>query len=267
MDLGLAGARAVVTGGSKGMGLAIAECLGAEGASVALLARDRAALEAAATRVRAAGAPEALAISVDMSDADSIAAAFAQLAGRWGELNVLVHTIGPPAGTFAELTDVDWQTAFDLGTMSAVRSVRAALPSLRAAPWARIVTLSAHSIQRQSPRLVAYTAAKAALSSLTKNLAKSLGPEGILVNSVCPGTIVTASFTENLHATLAAEGFDSADPHDVMRWVERSFGHPCDLGRAGLPEEIASITCYLASRRNGYVTGATVNVDGGSDFI
>jgi 3-oxoacyl-[acyl-carrier protein] reductase len=84
---------------------------------------------------------------------------------------------------------------------------------------------------------------------------------------VCPGTIVTASFTEILKDTLAAEGLDSANPHDVMRWVENNFHHPCDVGRAGLPEEIASMTTYLASRRNGYVTGATVNVDGGSDFI
>ncbi len=267
MDLGLGGATAVVTGGSKGMGLAIAECLAAEGASVAVMARNQAALDAAADKLRAAGAPEALAISVDMASAESIAAAFESVTAAWGALNVLVHTIGPDAGLFEDLDDADWHRAFDLGTMSAVRSVRAALPMLRAAEWARVVTLSAHSIQRQSPRLVAYTAAKAALSSLTKNLSKSFGPEGILVNCVCPGTIVTASFTETLKDTLAAEGLDSADPHDVMRWVENTFHHPCDVGRAGLPEEIASMTTYLASRRNGYVTGATVNVDGGSDFI
>ena len=177
------------------------------------------------------------------------------------------HTVGPQAGTFEELNDDDWHAAFNLGTMSAVRSVRAALPMLRAADWARIVTLSAHSIQRQSPRLVAYTAAKAALSSFTKNLSKSLGHEGILVNCVCPGTLVTASFTEILRDALATDGLDSSDPNDVMTWVERTFGHPCDLGRAGLPEEIASAVTYLASRRNGYITGATVNVDGGSDFI
>jgi NAD(P)-dependent dehydrogenase (short-subunit alcohol dehydrogenase family) len=267
VDLGLAGATAVVTGGSKGMGLAIAECLGAEGASVAMMARGQEALDEAAERVRAAGAPQVIPVSVDMSDAESIGAGFATVAEQWQHLNVLVHTVGPGDGYFEDLDDAGWQAAFDIGTMAAVRSVRAALPRLRAAEWARIVTLSAHSIQRQSPRLVAYTAAKAALSSVTKNLAKSLGPEGILVNCVCPGTIVTASFTENLKDILAAQGFDSADPNDVMRWVEQNFGHPCDLGRAGLPEHIASITTYLASRRNGYVTGATVNVDGGSDFI
>ena len=267
MDLGYSGATAVVTGGSKGMGLAIAETLGSEGASVAIMARGKGGLDAAAERIRAAGAPEVLPLSVDMADGESIAAGYAAVREKWGTLNVLVHTVGPGAGPFEELDDDDWHDAFDLGTMSAVRSVRAALPMLRAAEWARIVTLSAHSIQRQSPRLVAYTASKAALSSFTKNLSKSLGPEGILVNCVCPGTIVTASFTEILKDVLAAEGLNSADPHDVMAWVERTYGHPCDIGRAGLPEEIASATAYLASRRNGYVTGATLNVDGGSDFI
>jgi 3-oxoacyl-[acyl-carrier protein] reductase len=267
LDLGLAGASAVVTGGSKGMGLAIAECLAAEGASVAVMARGKKALDAAVERVRAAGAPDAVGLSVDMSDPDSIDAGFGALSGTWDTLNVLVHTVGPPPGSFDDLDDAGWQATLDLGTMSAVRSVRRALPRLRAAEWGRIVTLSAHSIQRQSPGLVAYTASKAALSSLTKNLAKSLAPEGILVNCVCPGTIVSASFTEDLKEILAADGFDSADPHDVMRWVEQNFGHPCDLGRAGSPEEIASATVYLASRRNGYVTGATLNVDGGSDFI
>jgi 3-oxoacyl-[acyl-carrier protein] reductase len=267
MDLGLAGSAVVVTGGSKGMGLAIAESLAAEGARVAVMARGRSGLDAAVAAVHSAGAPDAVGIGVDMADADSIAAGFAEVADRWGELNGLVHTIGPGDGYFEEMDDAQWEAAFALGTMSGVRSIRAALPLLRAGSWARIVTLSAHSIQRQNPRIVAYTASKAALSSVTKNLSKSLAAEGILVNCVCPGTIVTASFTENLKDILAADGLDATDPVDVMTWINDNFHQPCDLGRAGLPEEIASITTYLVSRRNGYVTGATVNVDGGSDFI
>jgi len=267
MDLGLAEATAVVTGGSKGMGLAIAQTLAAEGARVAVMARGRAALDAAVDSVRAAGAPDAVGVSVDMSDADSIASGFEAVSQRWGVLNSLVHTIGPGDGYFEEMNDKQWEDTFALGTMSGVRSIRAALPMLRAAEWARIVTLSAHSIQRQNPRIVAYTASKAALSSVTKNLSKSLAKDGILVNCVCPGTIVTASFTENLKDILAADGLDASDPTDVMTWIDNNFHQPCDLGRAGLPEEIASITAYLASKRNGYVTGATVNVDGGSDFV
>ncbi|OBK28717.1 short-chain dehydrogenase [Mycobacterium asiaticum] len=267
MDLGFTESTAVVTGGSKGMGLAIAQTLAAEGASVAVMARGQAALDAAVTGLREAGAPDAVGISVDMADAESIDAGFSAIAERWGRLNCLVHTIGPGDGYFEQMNDAEWDAAFTLGTMSAVRSIRAALPLLRAADWARIVTLSAHSIQRQNPRIVAYTASKAALASVTKNLSKSLAKDDILVNCVCPGTIVTASFTEVLKDILAADGLDATDPRDVMSWIDNNFHQPCDLGRAGLPEEVASLTAYLVSRRNGYVTGATVNVDGGSDFI
>jgi 3-oxoacyl-[acyl-carrier protein] reductase len=267
MDLGLAGSTAVVTGGSKGMGLAIATTFAEEGAKVAVMARGAEALDDAVARLREAGAPDAVGISVDMSDAESIAAGFQAVEQRWGELNSLVHTIGPGDGYFEDMDDAQWEETFALGTMSGVRSIRAALPMLRAADWGRIVTLSAHSIQRQNPRIVAYTASKAALSSVTKNLSKSLAKDGILVNCVCPGTIVTASFTEVLSDILAADGLDATDPTDVMTWIDNNFHQPCDLGRAGLPEEIASITAYLASKRNGYVTGATVNVDGGSDFV
>ncbi|WAJ42958.1 SDR family oxidoreductase [Mycobacterium sp. Aquia_216] len=267
MDLGFAGSTAVVTGGSKGMGLAIAETLATEGSSVAVMARGRQALDTAVESLLKAGAPDAVGISVDMTDAESIANGFATISERWGQLNSLVHTIGPGDGYFEQMDDTQWEDAFALGTMSGVRSIRASLPLLRSAEWARIVALSAHSIQRQNPRIVAYTAAKAALASVTKNLSKSLAKDGILVNCVCPGTIVTASFTENLKDILAADGLDATDPHDVMTWIDNNFHQPCDLGRAGLPEEVASITAYLVSRRNGYVTGATVNVDGGSDFI
>ena len=267
MDLGLTGSTAVVTGGSKGMGLAIATTFAEEGAKVAVMARGAEALNEAVGILRDAGAPDAVGISVDMSDASSIAAGFRTVAQRWGQLNSLVHTIGPGDGYFEDMDDAQWDETFALGTMSGVRSIRAALPMMRAAEWGRIVTLSAHSIQRQNPRIVAYTASKAALSSVTKNLSKSLAKDGILVNCVCPGTIVTASFTEVLKDILAEDGLDATDPTDVMTWIDNNFHQPCDLGRAGLPEEIASITVYLASKRNGYVTGATVNVDGGSDFV
>ena len=267
MDLGLENAHAVVAGGSKGMGRAVAEILAGDGAKVAVMARGKGALDETVDALRTAGSPDAVGISVDMSDAASITDAYAQVGERWGFLNVLVHTVGPGDGTFEALDDQGWDLALTLGTMSAVRNVRAALPLLRAAEWGRIAIYSAHSIQRQSPRLVAYTASKAAVTSLAKNLAKTLAPEGILVNTVCPGTIVTSSFTENLKQVFAAENLDPSDPHDVMAWIDKVFHQPADLGRAGLPDEVASLTAYLVSRRNGYVTGACVNVDGGSDFV
>jgi NAD(P)-dependent dehydrogenase (short-subunit alcohol dehydrogenase family) len=266
MDLGLADATAVVTGGTKGMGRAIAECLAAEGARVAVLARGRPALDETVAALGAAGSPDALGLSVDVLDPADIDRALAVVDGRWGSLNILINTVGPGAGRFENLTDADWHVAFELGCMAAVRCVRAALPLLRRADWARIVNFSAHSIQRQSEILPAYTASKAAMASVSKNLSKSLAPEGILVNTVSPGTIVTASFTENLRDVFAERGLDASDPH-VMRWIDEVFHQPADLGRAGLPEEVAAVVAFLASPRNGYVTGANVNVDGGSDFI
>ena len=267
MDLGFSGASAAITGATMGMGRATAELLATEGAKVAVLARSREELDETVDVLLGLGAPDAVGIVTDVADPDLIGAAFAQIDERWGSLNALINTVGPFAGTFEELTDADWESAFTLGTMSAVRCTRAALPLLRRAEWARIVNFAAHSIQRQSPRLVAYTASKSALASFSKNLAKSLGPEGILVNTVSPGTIVTGSFTGTLRPILEAEGLDSSDPYDVMSWIAKTYGHPCDLGRAGLPAEIATATAYLASRSNGYVTGANINVDGGSDFM
>jgi 3-oxoacyl-[acyl-carrier protein] reductase len=267
MDLGLEGAHAVVTGGSKGMGRAVALAFADDGANVAVLARGQAALDDTLDELRSRGCKDPIGLSVDMSDPVAIEGAFATIGQRWGSVTSLVNTIGPADGLFEDLSDEDWGTALDLGLMAAVRCSRAALPLLRAAPWGRIVNYAAHSIQRQNPRLVAYTAAKAAVASFSKNLAKSLAPEGILVNTISPGTIVTASFQEALDPFLRAEGLDSSDPVDVMRFIEMTFHQPADMGRAGLPDEVASITVYLASKRNGYVTGANVNVDGGSDFI
>ncbi len=267
MDLGLTDAVAVVTGGSKGMGRAVAEAFADDGARVAVLARGQAALDETVEALVGRGSPDAMGLSVDMTDPAAIDEAFATIGDRWGSINSLVNTIGPSDGNFDDLDDAGWDAAFALGLMAAVRCTRAALPLMRAAEWGRIVNFAAHSIQRQSPRLVAYTASKSALTSVSKNLAKSLAADGILVNTISPGTIVTASFTEVLDPFLRAEGLDSSDPVDVMIFIDRAFHHPADLGRAGLPDEVASITVYLASRRNGYVTGANVNVDGGSDFI
>jgi 3-oxoacyl-[acyl-carrier protein] reductase len=267
MDLGFSDATVVVTGGTKGMGRAIAECLAGEGARVAVLARGRAGLDETVAGLEERGSPQGLGLQADVADGDSVREAFAAVEERWGSLNVLVNTVGPAAGRFEQLSDADWVTAFQLGTLGAVRCVRAALPLLRRAPWARIVNLSAHSTQRQSEILPAYTASKAAVTSVSKNLARSLAPDGILVNTVSPGTIVTASFTEALRDVFEERGLDASDPHDVMRWIDEVFHQPADLGRAGLPDEVAVVVAFLASPRNGYVTGANVNVDGGSDFV
>ena len=133
MDLGLNNATAVVTGGSKGMGRAIGECLAAEGARVAALARGKETLDETVEALRAAGSPDPIAISTDVTKEESVLAAFDEVGRRWGALNVLVNTVGPGGGTLDELDDRGWQLALELGTIAAVRCVRAALPLMRQA--------------------------------------------------------------------------------------------------------------------------------------
>jgi 3-oxoacyl-[acyl-carrier protein] reductase len=195
MDLGLANATAVVVGGSRGMGLAAARCLSDEGARVAVVGRSRDALDPAVADLTDRGSPDALGLVADIGDASQVDKVFGELGERWnGELNVLVNTVGPgAAGNFEDLTDEQWRQAVEDGVLGMVRCVRSALPLLRQAQWGRIVNFSAHSTQRQSVMLPAYTGAKAMLTSVSKNLSLLLAKDEILVNVVSPGSIASES--------------------------------------------------------------------------
>jgi 3-oxoacyl-[acyl-carrier protein] reductase len=269
MDLGLADARVLVVGGSRGMGRAAAETFAREGARVAVLARASDALDDTVATLCSAGSPESTALVADLQSLAEVNAAIDRLGERWEGLEVLVNAAGPVdvgIGRFAGLDDDEWRATFDIGVLSTVRTVRRALPLLRRGSFARIVNVSAHSTRRQSPDLVAYTAAKAALSSLTKNLSQSLAPEGILVNTVSPGSFLSEGLRGYLRSLPPERGVDSDSLTDAMRVIAEDFGHPAQLGRAGSPAEIGPVIAFLASRVNSYMTGADVNVDGGSDF-
>jgi NAD(P)-dependent dehydrogenase (short-subunit alcohol dehydrogenase family) len=269
MDLGLADATVVIAGGSKGMGLAAARCFAGEKARVALLARTRGPLEQAVAAVRGAGSPDAVGIATDLTRAADVEAAFRRIDVRWGALNVLVNAAGPVGvgvGRFETLDDQAWYATFDAGVLGMVRCVRAALPLLRRAAWARIVNVSAHSTKRQSAGLPAYTAAKAAMTSVSKNLSLSLAPDGILVNTVSPGSFLSDALRRYLASLPRERRVDPDSLTDAMRVIREDFGHPAHLGRAGDPAEIGPVIAFLASQANSYMTGANVNVDGGSDF-
>lgn len=267
MELGLEGAGAVVTGGTQGMGRAAAEFLAREGARVAVFARSEDGLRETEGALRELGSPEALGLSVDVGDGASVEAGFAQVQERFGELNAFVGTVGPMiTGTIDELSDEQWNENFNMGTMSAVRCVRGALPLLRRADWGRIVLVSAHSTKRQAPTLISYTAAKSALTSVSKNLARTLAADGILVNTVSPGTYLTGGVRRWLEEIASERGIDPNNLADLNRIIAEDYGEPSDLGRAGLPDEIGVVIAFLASKANSYMTGADINVDGGSDF-
>lgn len=264
MDLGFANATAVVVGGGRGMGLAAARCLADDGARVALIGRTKGVLDSAAKDLTDRGSPDAIGLVADTTDAAQVQSVFDDVSGRWGpQLNVLINAVGPSTrGTFDDLTDDQWREAFDDGVMGMVHCVRSALPLLRKAEWARIVSFSAHSTQRQSVILPAYTAAKAAVTSISKNLSLLLAKDEIMVNVVSPGSIASEALT----GWAQSVGVDGGDPYALMAAIDKHFGHPAHLPRAGLPDEIGPVVAFLASRRNSYMTGANINVDGGSDF-
>jgi len=263
MDLGLKDAVVIIQGGSRGMGRAAAELFAADGAKVGIIARDQAGIDETVEALMAMGAADAAGYAADIASTEQVEAAFAAIGERWGEINSLVNCAGPTtAGTIETLTDADWMEAVDVGALGMVRCVRAALPLLRRADWGRIVNLSAHSIKRQTPGLVAYTAAKAMVASITKNLSLHLAPDGILANTVLPGSFASPA----LKGWAQGVGIDPDDLVAIMDGIREHFGHPAHLPRAGEPSEIGPVIVFLASKCNSYMTGAFVNVDGGSDF-
>lgn len=258
-----------VQGGTKGMGRAAAERYAADGARVAVLARGQEAIDDTVAALERLGSPEAFGVPTDLRRGDDVTAAFATIGERWDELNVLVNAAGPTDGGIGGVEDLDddeWLATFDIGAVAAVRCVRAALPLLRRAEWARIVNVSAHSTKRQTAGLIAYTASKAALTSLSKNLSLSLAPEGILVNTVSPGSFASPALRGYVAALPPERNADPDDLVDIMRVIEEDFGHPAHLRRAGDPSEMGPVIAFVGSRANSYMTGADINVDGGSDF-
>ena len=146
-----------------------------------------------------------------------------------------------------------------------IRTVRAALPLLRKATFARIVNLAEASIRHQSPGLIAHTAANAAMASASKNLARALAPEGILVNTVCPGTVMSPALEQYLTET-DPRGLPEGPLEAGYAAIVRDFGAENDLGRVGLPDEVAAVAVFLCSEAVSFVSGATIPVDGGTDF-
>jgi len=186
-----------------------------------VIGRTEAALESAVADLSGRGSPDALGLVVDIGDAKQVDKAFADLGERWGgELNVLINTVGPgAAGGFEDLTDEQWLQSVQDGVLGMVRCVRSALPLLRKAQWARIVNFSAHSTQRQSVMLPAYTAAKSMLTSVSKNLSL-LAKDEIMVNVVSPGSIAS----ESLVGWAKSVGVDGDDPYRLMEAIDKHLG-------------------------------------------
>ena len=256
MDLGLGGRRAVVTGGSKGLGRAIAAELLAEGAQVVICSRHEAELEATAAELRKDGGT-VTALRCDVTDPDQVAEFIGAAASALGGgIDVLVNNAGGARpGRFESLTDTDWQEDFEVKALSQIRCTRAALPWLRQSTAPRVININAVYARYPDPAFLASSVNRASCLSLAKALSIELGHEGILVNSVNIGFVTTPQW-ENIHRRRAPD-------IPAEKFYAGLAAQEVPLGRFGRPDEVAGIVAFLAGDRASYITGASVDVAGG----
>jgi 3-oxoacyl-[acyl-carrier protein] reductase len=258
MDLGLTGKIALVTAASKGLGQASALALAREGAWIALAARTRETLEHTAQEIRQASGQEVLALPTDLRQPAEIAALVQQTIATFGGIDILVNNAGgPPVGTFDTLSDDQWEDAFHLTLLSAVRLIRAVLPSMKQRTGGRIIQIVSSSVKQPIDGLLLSNAIRPGVIGLAKTLSRELAPYQITVNNVCPGRIQTDRL---LQLTSVREKLASGQSETA---VLRDLARDIPLQRLGQPAELGALVAFLSSQQAAYITGTTVQVDGG----
>ena len=259
MDLELTNKRAVVTGGSRGIGLAVARALAAEGADVALLARDKAALEAAREVVAAESGRRVLAVSVDTGDDESVREGMRAVVEGLGGVDILVNAAARPntgAVTGIEKFDVaDFSEQVNVKVLGYLRCIREVVPLMRAAGWGRIINISGQAARNTGA--ITGSVRNVAVAAMTKNLADELGKDGINVNVVHPGVTVTEHTPRTL--ALRAERAGVSVPE-----IERRIGASVGIGRLVTAEEVAAVVAFLASPKSVALNGDAITASGGA---
>ena len=256
MELGLKGKVAVITGGTQGIGKATAQKLAAEGASVVIVARGQEGLDAVAAEIRAAGGKVAT-VAADVSKPDDCERVIADAVKAFGGVDILVNNAGTSAtGAFESVTDGAWQADFDLKLFGAVRLIRLALPQMKARGGGRIVNVTNIGAKQPGAKTMPTTVTRAAGQAMTKALSKEYAPHQILVNSVCIGLVRAGQHEKR----AAREGVD-------VESIYENLGKNIPIGRVGRADEAANVIAFLVSEAASFVTGSSINIDGGASAV
>ena len=258
METGLRNRVVIIAASSQGIGLATAKAFAAEGARVAMCARNAQTLQAAADAIRQQHKVEVFAEALDVTDADAVHGFVESVVAKFGAVDICVTNAGgPPAKGFLAASLTDWRKAIDLNFMSTVYFAREVIPYMQKKLWGRIITITSITAKQPVADLVLSNAVRAGVVGLVKSLANEFGKDGILVNNVGPGFTATDRLKELAKARSAASGNSEQEIFD-------GWSADAPLKRLGEPREVAETILWLASDRASFITGQTILVDGGA---
>lgn len=257
MDLGLRGKIALVAAASRGLGRAVAEELAAEGASVVMCARGETALHEAAAAIRASSSVEVEAVVADVARPEDVERLVKTANDRFGRVDILVTNAGgPPSGKFESLGPEKWSDAVQLTLLSTVNLCRAVVPGMRERRWGRIINVTSITVKQPVEGLMLSNSLRAGVTGFARTLANEVARDGITVNNILPGYTRTQRVEELARATAAREKISVAE---AMKKTEAEI----PMRRLGEPNEFAALAAFLASERASYITGTSIQVDGG----
>ncbi len=257
MNLGLKGKVALVAASSKGLGRAVADEMGAEGASLVMCARDPGPLDEAKQAISESCGVDVVAVPADLSDPEQLDRVVADGLGHFGKIDILVtNTGGPPAGPFEDHSREVWQDAVRQNLDSVVNLTRAVLPGMKERRWGRILNITSIAVKQPVDGLMLSNSIRAAVTGFARTLANEVGAFGITVNNVMPGYTNTERLEELAHRIAETKGITVAE-------AKAAWESEVPMARLAEPPELAALVTFLASERAGYITGTSIPVDGG----